>query len=441
VSARSQPGGQGLAGWCHWVFTASAVLASASAQATPWLLESSGQAGLETDSNALLLRQPTGISNKLTVSANLNASRQDDHASSRAELSLVSVRAQGPSASDRLDGGLALAQTLSLPRGSAGLNASLVQDFNDNVIGADVTVGRGQRRTSNLAANGNYAITERLSAAVSAAMGQVGYGQELTRAIDYRSDSAAASLSWRQSELGTLTAQLSHSRSQALSGDTSARTDSVNLGYTRVWTERITAGLNLGRFASQSIEPGFRIVCPQPLPLCQRGSVAFILEPVPLTTSERGTDYGVALNWLPSETSALRANLGRLRSNVSFTWQWSERDSLTLLASQQRIASGVGRELNGSNLSVDAAFGLTPTARGSLRFEHSQADSRSIQALPSARQSSLRLLLVNEITRDLSLEASLRHTVAENSGALGSARSSAAGLLLRYVFARPQSPV
>jgi hypothetical protein len=377
----------------------------------------------------------------LTVSANANASRQDNNASSRVEAAIASVHAKGPSANDRFDGKLGLTETLSLPRSSATLAASLVQDFNDSVIGADVALSRGRRRTLSLSTSASHSFTELVSGSLSGNVSRVGYGQEVTRAIDFRNESVSGNLSWRVSERDTLTAQASHTRYDALSGLTGSSTDSADLGGTRIWSERLSAGLNLGSFSTRSTEAGLRVVCPAAPAQCQDGSVRYVLEVAPFTTVQRGTDFNLTVNWSITEAAVLAASFGRLRSSASLTWPLNERDSLSFAAARKQVPSGAGSELNGSSLSAEGAFGLTPTARGSLRYEESLASSATGQAVPSSRRRSMALSLVNDVTRDLSIEASIRHTVSDNAGLGSSARSNGVGVLLKYTWARAQSPI
>lgn len=427
-----------LAGSLRWpaVLTVAATLAPGAARSEEWFVGSNAQAGLETNDNVSLVPNSPGTVNTVSLSTTINALRRQANAATQLDVILSAIQQSGNGAADRVDGRLGVTQSVNVPRAGFNVAASLAQDFNSDVISADVTVGRGRRRTIVLSAGASYALSERLSASAQVSGSRTGYGQELTQASDFRTTGVSASLSYLLSETDTFTAQASHSGYRTLSDSNRSRTDSVNLGISHALSERASASLNLGTYRTVTSNLGLRLACPLQVSFCQAGLVPYIVVSERLTSSRDGLDYGGSLAYRIDETTALSAGAGREKYNVSLNMKFDERSNLAFVASRQQAPSATGSEVRNQILSISANHGLSPTVSVAASYAQSRSWSEAVNTGGPAGQRSLSVSLTNELTRDLALQAGYRRTLADALAGAGGARSNSFNVALTYTWSR-----
>ncbi len=420
---------------------AAASLAVPAARAEQWTLESNVQSALELNDNTSLVVSPSGVTRTLSLANSVVAARNTENTSTKLDAAVTALDQRGGGASNRVDGRLGLSHALTLPRGSVTLGATLAQDFNSDVISADISVGRGQRRTLGLSASGSYALSERLSASLQGSLGRAGYGEAVTQAVDFRNDSLSASASYLLSEIDSVALQASHTGYRTLSGSTRSNTDSLDVQYTRALSERASASLSLGGYREDTARTFFARVCPLPVSVCQSGVVPFVVVPVVVEQPRSGVDAGASLTYRLDEASGLSASLGRRKSSAAFNVQFNERNSLAVNASRQVGPSGVGTELRSQSFAIAGAFGITPTLSASVNLARSQAsidDGTSAGATVTRQpvQTSLSATLSKEFTRDASLQIGWRRTQANGLANGASARANSLSIALRLTWAR-----
>ena len=421
----------------HALLSALAAIFPAAAKADLWSLTSSVQANLETNDNVNLVPQSPGTVNTLSLSTDLNASRRVENAATALTMNLASLRQQGPGSGDRLDGRLGLTQSITFPRGSLNAAATLAQDFNSDLLTADVTVGRGQRRTASLSGGGSYALTERLSASAQLSAGRAGYGSEVTRASDFRTTGASGSLNYLVSEVDTLALQAGHSGYHTLTDSNRYRTDSLSVGLSRAWSERTTISLDLGAYRTERSREASRLACPLPISFCRGGLVPLQVVRERLGSTQTGLDYNASLRTQFDETTALALGLGRQKTTLSLSRQFSERNSASVgYTRQQQVPSGSGDEVRGRSFTASASFGVAPDSNVSLNYTQSRSSQLSQGSDSGPQQSSFAASINKEFTRDLSLQAGFRRALAENLGSGTRAHANSVNIALVVTWAR-----
>ena len=421
----------------HALLSALAAIVPATAKADLWSLTSSVQANLETNSNVNLVPQSPGTVNTLSLSTDLNASRRVENAATALTMNIAALRQQGPGSGDRLDARLGLTQSITFPRGSLNAATTLAQDFNSDLLTADVGVGRGQRRTASLSGGGSYALTERLSASAQLSAGRAGYGQQLTRASDFRTTGASASVSYLLSEVDTLALQASHSGYHTLTDSNRYRTDNLNVGLSRAWSERTTISIDLGAYRTERSREVSRLACPLPVSFCRGGLVPYQTVRERVDGTETGLDYNASLRTQFDETTAFALGLGRQKTTLSLSRQLSERDSAAIAYTrQQQVPSGSGEEVRSRSFTASATFGVAPDSNVSLSYTQSRSSQASQGIDSGPRQSSFAASYSKEFTRDLSLQVGYRRALAENLGSSARAHADSVNVALVLTWAR-----
>ena len=420
---------------------AAAALAAPAARADQWTLDSSVQAGLELNDNLSLVPAPGGVTRTLSLSNGLSVARNTENSTTKLDANVSALDQSGGGASNRVDGRLGLTHALNLPRGSLSLGASLAQDFNSDVISADISVGRGQRRTLGLSAAASYALSERLSGSLQGSLGRAGYGEAVTQAVDFRNDSLSASVSYLLSEIDSVALQASRTSYRTLSGSTRSNTESLDVQYTRALSERASASLSLGGYREDTARTFFVRFCPLPVSFCSSGLVASQIAPVVVESPRSGVDAGASLSYRLDEASGVSALIGRRKSSAAFNVQFNERNSLAINAARQVGPSGVGSEVRSQSFAISGAFGITPTVNGSVNLARSQAsiDDRTSAGATLTRQpvqTSLSATLSKEFSRDASLQIGWRRTLAQGLADGASARANSLNIALRLTWAR-----
>lgn len=137
---------------------------------------------------------------------------------------------------------------LSTDRGSTSLQAGWNRDSTLYHIG-ELSQGVGVRRdTENAAGDWTYAVTARSQVALDANWSHVRYGQpdNLTSLVDYRYWSAGPSLGYSLSEISTLKFIGNAGDYQSLNGQTTSKSENVQLSYIRtvseLWTLTTSGG-------------------------------------------------------------------------------------------------------------------------------------------------------------------------------------------------------
>jgi hypothetical protein len=329
----------------HACLAATVTLAPLAVRADEWLLDSSVSTRLETNDNTTLTPVPSGTVNTLSLSSSLFAARQTEREATRINADVAALRQHGAAADDRIDGRLALQQTYKGERHSLRLDLNLAQDFNSDLIDADVTQARGRRHTTGLSTGWSYALTERLSAGVQGALTRAGYDSELTQASDFRNSTISGSLSYLLSEVASLTSQLAHGNYRTVSGSNRSATDSADIGVSRAFSERASGSLNLGVYRTRSTTQGFVLVCPLPVSFCEAGLVAY--EVVSQSFEARRTG---------------------LQFSTSARYAFDEVTGLSFSASRQQVPSGAGVLVRSDALSFDANRSLSPRLSAALNY-------------------------------------------------------------------------
>ena len=393
--------------------TLAATLAPASVRADLWSLDSTVETRFESNDNTSLSPISAGTVNTLSLSTSLAAARRVENAATRLNVDLAALHPVGRGARDRVDGRLALSQSFNDPRNSVSLAATLAQDFNSDLISADVTQGRGRRRTLGLSASWSHSLSERLSTSAQGSITRAGYGRELTQATDYRNASLSAGLSYLVSEVAGATAQASHSEYRSLSGSNRSSTDSIDAGLSRTFSERLSASFNLGAYRTITSALGARLACPLQVSFCEAGLVPFIVVVESVTSSRTGLQF-----------------------SSSARYQVDEITALSFSASRQQSPSGAGAVVRSDALSLNANHSFSPTRSASMSYGQSRSSLQGATGSAQPGQKSLSLSLSQQLAPNLSLQTSYRHSAADNLAGGQRARSNSVNVALKYDWAK-----
>lgn len=403
--------------WPALLTGALATMLASAARADLWSLESSVESRFETNDNSSLSPTPAGSVNTLTLSSSLNAARRTENAATRLHADIAALQQWGGGASDRVDGRIGVVQSYSDPRDSVSVGLTLAQDFNSDLLTADVTQGRGRRRTTGLSAAWSHALSERLGTSTQLAITRAGYGQELTEASDYRNVSLTLGANYLLSETEVATAQLSHGDYRTLSGSNRSSTDSFDLGLSRTFSERASASLNLGVYQTRSSALSARLACPLQVSLCEAGLVPYIVVTEPLDSSRTGVQF-----------------------STSARYQFDEAGGLTFSAARQQAPSGAGSVARNDSLSVGANRSFSPTMSGSLSYAQSRSTLQGGTAGAQPSQKSLSLTLLQQLESNLSLQAGYRHSLARGTAGAGqTARANSVYVAVKYDWAKVEA--
>ncbi len=378
------------------------------ARADLWSIDSNISSRFESNDNPSLSHNSSGTVNSLSLSTGLNASRQLENWATGVSGVLTGVK-QGGSAEDRLDGSLGLTQSLTGERDTFTASANFTQDFNNVVQNADVTLGQGQRRTTSLSGSWRHSLTERLSTNTQIGAEQTRFGQQLGGAVDFRSASASAGLSYRLSETDTLSLSASHSLYRADDESSRQTTNSLNLGFSRALTEDTSVSLSLGVYRTRSSFLVQTLVCPLPVSFCQLGLVPFEIVNVPVDETGQG-----------------------LQGNASYSLRFDEVSGFAFSAGSQEAPSGSGTVVRSDTVSALADRSFSETLVGSAAYAWSRSRYPGGRIVAQAEQQSLLLSLSKQLAPDLSLAAAYQRTQSDAGGSSGSASSNSVSISLNY---------
>ena len=389
-------------------------LTALDARADQWSFENMLSSRLEVNDNISLVKNPPkGTVNSLFLSTAFKAARSQENASTAINGTLTKVLEAG---NDRFDGAFGLIQTLNDEVNSWSVGANFTQDFNNQVSTADVAVGQGQRRSGAINASWSRQLSERLSVGTSASLSGTAFGTTLSGATDFRDVSVSANVSYRLTEISSLTLQGTHAIFKSAGGANESVTNDFSLGLTRAISEQTSTSLSLGAFTSEQDSQGIQFVCPLPVAFCDAGLVQF----VPVTVKSRTTGTGLTFT-------------------STYSHQFDEVTGLTFSSSSKQIPSGAGTLQRGDSLNLGVSRALSETENASASYAYSRSRAIGAKLDGASVQQSLSFGYTRQLTSDLSFNSGYVWTQANNVGADNTARSNALSISLQYGWPKIQA--
>jgi hypothetical protein len=385
------------------------VLALPIARADRWLVEDSLITRLESNDNAGLATSSSGRTNTLYLSGALDASRQLENAVTRLKTDASFVTEKGGSSKNRLDGSMALSQSLSDPLNVFNATLQYAQDFNDVVTNADVTQGQGRRRTTGWSAGWSRSLSERLGASTQFSSGHTAFGQELPGAVGHRDSRVSAGLSYALIEVASLGLQASRSDYLAADRRSRSKTDSVNLSLSGTVSPRTGGSVSVGVYRTSSTETRQRVVCPLEVSLCNAGLVPFELADASLDSSRRGLQF-----------------------TTTYRLQVDETTDASFAVARQQMPSGAGTLVRSDTLNLGANRTLSPTLSASMNYARSRSTFQDGAVAASPGQTNLSLSFSKQLAPDLALQAGLQRTQIHGSSSGINAHSNSLSISLQY---------
>lgn len=386
---------------------------SGAAHADQWTVENSIQSRVEWNDNVTLSKNSPGNVNTLSLSNTLNAARQLENSATRVNAAFSALRQQGRGGNDRIDGQIGLTQTLSDELNQWSVSGLYSQDFNNVVQDADVTVGRGERRTRSLSASWARAISELMSASTQVSASRTSYGNQIAGAAGFTNKAVSAGLSYRLTETDTLSVQVSHSEYQPEASPNHSQTNFVSIGLARSLSERVTASLDLGLYRTESSVQQRRLACPLDVALCRAGLVPYVIV--------QGQDNSAA---------------NGLQYNSTYNYRFDERTSFSFATGTQQTPTGAGTVTRGQSLNLGATHAFSETLNGSMGFALSRSKFQGTSAGGTAAQRSFSMFLSKLLAPELSLQAGYQWSQSNNVGAANTAQSHSFSVSLKYDWAK-----
>ena len=393
--------------------TAALGCLSGAARAEQWTVEDSIQSRLEWNDNVTLSKNSPGNVNTLSLSNTLNAARQLENSATRVNAAFNALRQRGNGGNDRIDGQIALTQTLNDVLNNFSVSGGYSQDFNNVVQDADVTVGRGTRRTRSLSASWSRAITELLSASTQLSSSRTSYGEQVSGAAGFTNSSVVAGMSYRLTETDTLSVQLSHSEYRVAASPNRSQTNYVSIGLSRALSERVSASLDLGLYRTESSVQQSRIACPLQISLCRAGLLPYILVQGQADSGANGLQY-----------------------NSTYNYRFDESSSLSFSSGTQQTPSGAGTVTRGQTLNLGASRAFSETLTGSMGYALSRSKFQGTGARGTAAQRSFSISISKQFAPQLSLQAGYQWAQSNNVGADNTAQSNSFSVSLKYDWAK-----
>ena len=382
-----------------WLVSGTLALTPTATRAELWTAQNRIESRLESNDNYSLLPNSNGTVNILSVSDTLKASRQSEAGATRIDSAVSLLDARGNGGESRVDGRLGLTQTLIAPRDEFSLAVLYAQDFNDSVQTADVTVGRGRRRTASLNGTWSHSLSERLSTSLQTAYDHTAYAQSGVSA--YSDATLGGGLSYRLSDTDAVSLQANRSDYRSEAGNSRSTTDSISLGASRALSERSSASLSAGVYRTRSAIDGLGVACPIDAAFCDSGLVSLVVFPVRRESTSRGLQY-----------------------STSYRFQPDERTGLSFSAARQQAPSGTGSVVRNDTINASAARTFSETLTGTISY----AQSRSTQELLGGGrigQRQLSVVLARQLSPDLILSGIYQRTDSNVSGAQAHSNSVA----------------
>jgi len=387
------------------------------ARADQWSLESSVRTGLEINDNQSLSQQSSGTVRNLSLSADMNAKRQMENFSTALGVNAARVTALGSSSNgqrDRTDGRVGLSQTFDTEFDKFSLNAAYSQDFNDVVKDADVALSPGQRRNTTAALNWSRPLTERLGISAQVSKNWVSYAQSVSNSSDYADTNWGGGLSYRLTEIDSVSLSLSRSDYRPKTSGNRSTTDQWSVGLSRQMSEVSSLSVSLGAY--DTVRDGFSlsVVCPVNILFCDLGLAPFVVIREPIKTRSSGLQY-----------------------SVSYSVELDELSSLALSANRSERPSGQGSVSLSDTVSLGLNRALSETMSGSISYNMSSSEGESNPGFASqgkSKRRSLAMSLSRQLSQDLSLGVSYQRTEGSNVGGSGSGHSNSVNVSLSYKF-------
>ena len=397
-----------------WLLAASALPLAARAEL--WSVENSIESRFESNDNLYLAQRDRFSVNTVNLTNTLQLARQSESAATRATLAATGLRSIGGGGVDRVDGRFGVTQTINAPLDLYSLQALYAQDFNDAVQNADVTLGRGRRRTTTLAGTWQHSFTERLRTTAQAAYVRTAYGQRLEQvAADFDDASASAGADYRLSEIDTLTARAGRSRYATRVGGSTSTTDDINLGASRVLSEQGALSLSLGYYRTTSSQKFYGAACPIEVTFCRSGLVPF--QTFIADRSNRSSGF---------------------QFDASYRHQFDERTSLVFAAARKQAPSGTGSVVTSDTLNAAVSRSFSETLSASLAYAQSRARFET-EGGGSTAQRALTVSMAKRLAEETNLVATYQRTQADLFGGVGSAQSNSISVSIRLDWPRVEA--
>ena len=400
------------------------------ARAALWTLDRSVETRLQADDNPDLSPRPGAAAHSVSLSGLLATSLQTPTRSTRLDADATAWWTGQGSAQNRVDARLGLNHTWRLETAEWRWGGQAQQEttFSDRVsllapttapttgaptgpgaAGADLGLGRGQRRSIGLNTGYSHAFNDVLTAQLQAQTSRTQYGRALPGAVDFRNVDASAALSWRSTERNTWNAQLgqSHFATQPQASSTS-RSSTFTLGATHALSETSSASISLGAYRSVSASSQNISVCPLPGDFCQLGLVAPVLVQLRGTRRDSGLQYSAA-----------------------YSAQWLETTRLRLQADRQQAPSGSGVVLRSDRLLTTLEHSFSERAGLDASYLFARSAYTGLAGSPRPQLQVLQAALARRLGEGLSLRAGLQWTHSGEATLQLNARSHQVYVTLR----------
>ena len=393
-----------------WLLAAACLPVPAAAEL--WTLENTVESRFESNDNLYLSQQDRTHVNTLNLTDTLKASRQSESAATRALLAATALRSIGGGGIDRVDGRAGVTQTLSGPLDLYSLQADYAQDFNDAVQNADVTLGRGRRRTTSLSGSWAHSFSERLRATTQLSYVRTGYGRRLADAASFDDASASVGADYRLSETDSLTTHVGRSRYATRVGGRTSSTDDVNIGASRVLSEQGSISVSIGVYRTTARQKFIVEACPIQASFCNAGIVARQSFVLTRSTASQGLQF-----------------------DVSYRHQFDERTSLVFSAARKQAPSGASTVITNDTINASAGRSFSETLSATLAYTQSRARFDT-EGGGRTSQRAVTAQLMKQLADDTSLVATVQHTSAQLFGGAGNAPSNSISISIKREWPR-----
>jgi hypothetical protein len=394
---------------------ALSLLIPCAAYAEWWTVERHLETTLGTNTNYLLVPDPSNSVSTLSLTGGLLASRQTESSATRFNAGLTAFGLRGLPGQNYIDGSVGLSQTLMAPRNSFNVSGSFVQDTTFDIANGstDVALGRGQRRTELASGSWSHAFSERLSGSVQGSISRVVYGEQLATASNYRNASLSLGTQYQLDEVDSLNAQIGRSDYRTLDALTRSTTENYSVGLSRALSERSNLSASLGRYASQTTALQPVLVCPLQASLCQAGLVAYVLVQRAGQSSSSGWQY-----------------------SLSYAYKIDEVTDFAFSAGRQQAPSGTGLVVLSENVSASLGHAFSPTLNGSASYALSKSLYEGVANAPSPGLQTVGVSLSAQLAPQLSVSGAYKYNRSNESHFALSAHSNSLSFTLRYDWPR-----
>lgn len=375
-----------------------------------WTVENSVSSRIESNDSIAFSTGSSGTLYTLSLTDTFAASRQMENSASRLNAQATAVREFDPG-QDRIDGQIGWTQSFNDPLNSATLALLYAQDFNNLVQTADVTQGRGRRRTATLNAAWTRALTERFNASAQASADRTDYDQQSSDGTDFRNAALSGSLSYRLTEVDTLSVKAGRSEYLTRPDTNRATTGDLNASLSRVLSDRHSASIGLGYYRTTSSGSQSRLACPVQVSLCSLGLVPY------LAVTERAESTRSGLQY-----------------SVTDTFRFDETSDLAFSAGRQQSPSGAGVVVSSDTVKASVNHAFSETSTGTLSYVQSRSTYLQGEDFVRPQQRTLSASLSRQWSPSLRVQAGYQRTHENGPGTR--ARSNRLSLTAQYEWPR-----